>query len=251
MRYPLGPSLSLALHLGEMFGTGSALLIKEVWDRYLGLDRFDRRLARLTERGILEPEPMPEPGLERALRLSRYGRDVASGGRYPPLRWGREWDWLWRAGAFDIPELQASVRKKLRRTLAAAGFGHLQHSVWITPDPVEELRRSIEDLKSEARNLTFMLMRPDAGETDADLVAAAWNFDKYNRGYDLYLEVLRNRPRLYESHAWPKWLQVEWKAWTHAVGPDPLLPAVLLPPGYRGRIAWEERCEVFRSLLLR
>ena len=39
---------------------------------------------------------------------------------------------------FDVPIGQNTHRERLRRYLRDKGFGYLQNSVWITPDPLEE-----------------------------------------------------------------------------------------------------------------
>jgi DNA-binding transcriptional regulator PaaX len=37
---------------------------------------------------------------------------------------------------FDVPTGQNAQRERLRRCLRDKGFGYLQNSVWISPDPL-------------------------------------------------------------------------------------------------------------------
>jgi len=249
MHTPIGPSLALALGAADALGTAAATVLKMAWDRYLDSGRFDRRFRRLVEKGLVELAAVS--GTERIFRLTEIGREAAAGGRDPDARWARPWDGLWRLAVFDVPEIHASRRKRLRRILAAADFGHLQDSAWLSPDTADELRARLRGVASEVETLTFLESRPCSGESDADLVQGAWNFARINRRYEHYLEVLRNRPRWYEAKAWPAWLRVEWNAWRHAVRADPLLPAPLLPSDYRGRAAWAERCAFLKSVVNR
>lgn len=51
----------------------------------------------------------------------------------------RRWDGKWRMLVFDIPNHRKGLRDKVRRTLVAIGFVHLQHSVWVYPYPCDDL----------------------------------------------------------------------------------------------------------------
>jgi DNA-binding transcriptional regulator PaaX len=128
-------------------------------------------------------------------------------------------------------------------------FGYLQHSVWLSPDSVDALRNAMQAAEVDVGTLSFMEARPCGGESDADLVAGAWDFNQINRGYELYLEVLASQPSRKTSTAWRKWFDVECRAWYRAVVRDPLLPESLLPKGYRGQEAWDRRIASFRKLI--
>jgi hypothetical protein len=58
------------------------------------------------------------------------------GGRDPEAQWARPWDGQWRLVLFDVPTGQNAQRERLRRYLRDKGFGYLQNSVWISPDPL-------------------------------------------------------------------------------------------------------------------
>ncbi|HYC70388.1 MAG TPA: hypothetical protein VEB66_04215 [Opitutaceae bacterium] len=241
--------MSLALGAAGAVGYALAAGLKLLWDEYCATGRFARKLARLERQGLITVKAVPNLG--RVVELTELGRNEAAGGRDPETRWSRPWDGRWWVAAFDVPEFDRRLRSRLRTSLRGAGFGHFQDSVWISPDPPEQIRQRLAGLAIDARSLSFLEAKPGIGETDADLVKGSWDFDRINQYYRDYLEVLRNRPRWYERRAWVEWLKVEWRAWTRAVRADPLLPRPLLPAGYVGCDAWAERCEVLRALLAR
>jgi phenylacetic acid degradation operon negative regulatory protein len=246
MQVPIGPSLSLALAAANASGEIIAAGLKLLWDEFFDSGRFDRKLARLERRGILKRRD--DPILGRIIELTELGRRLAAGGRDPAQCLGREWDGRWWIVVFDVPELQRRLRDRLRRSLRELGFGHLQDSVWVSPDPPEYLRQQLNGIYPDARNLSFLEIRLPPGESSARFVRALWDFERINQRYRDYLQILRNRPRWYETAARVRWLRAEWRAWNRAVSLDPLLPAPLLPPGYLGGVAWAERCAVLRSL---
>jgi len=206
-----------------------------------------QQLAALEKAAFLERQG--ERPLDRVHRLTEAGRLVALGGCDPVTRWKRRWDGQWRMILFDIPQAKASERTRLRRSLAARGFGYLQNSVWITPDPLTGERDSLSAAEVDVESLLLLEARPCAGESDAEIVAGAWNFDAINAAYDRHataLESLPTQPLRDEAVArrLHRWLREERLAWMDVTGLDPFLPAVLHPPGYRGPKAWKRRLEV-------
>ena len=188
----------------------------------------------------------------RLLRLTEAGRLQALGGRDPETCWRRRWDGRWRLVLFDVPEARRSARNKLRRYLQDRGFGYLQNSVWITPDPMTEQRALLADGPADVESLILLEARPCAGESDAQIVAGAWDFARINRRYEKHQEILTRRPHgLMKSEASAKafhrWLREEREAWMAADWHDPLLPDSLLPDGYAGRQAWQARLVVMRE----
>ena len=189
---------------------------------------------------------------DRVYRLTSEGRLHALGGRDPEARWSRIWDGSWRLVLFDVPITHSRERIQLWRQLRRKQFGYLQNSVWITPDPLEKERQLLRGSEINVESLILMEARPCARESDAQIVAAAWDFKRINRLYNEYLEVLRERPtRALHNDAAAKtmlrWAQAERAAWLKAVGSDPLLPEKLLPSGYQGKKAWRKRIGVLRQ----
>lgn len=239
-------------------------LLRPSWRNVLGPD-FDawawrkgltRRLAQLEQQQLLERHPVDAPTTERIVRLTEAGRIAALGGRDPVARWARAWDGRWRILLFDLPGDAAALRTKLHRLLRDRHFGYLQDSVWLTPDPVEDVRAAIGRTAAEPESLIVFEGRPITGEPDTALVAGAWDFGEINRRYDRHLDVLHTAPRNLPAGSGGRerlrgWALRELAAWKEAVEIDPLLPLALLPADYRGRAAWSTRCETLASLARR
>jgi len=111
----------------------------------------------------------------------------ALGGRDPEAWWSRDWDGLWRLILIDIPVKQNNRRDKLRRSLRDKGFGHLQKSVWITPDPLRERWEGMLGGKVDVTLLSQLEARRCGGQSDAEIVSAAWDFKTINYFYAIEL----------------------------------------------------------------
>jgi len=208
-----------------------------------------RQVATLERNQLLERDPNALG--DRLYRLTEKGRLHALGGRDPEIQWSRRWDGQWRLVLFDVPMEQHVHRGRLRRYLRARGFGYLQGSVWITPDPVYGEREILAGGKTNVESLLLLEARPCAGESDAEIVAGAWDFEAINRRYARQLKLLAQRPdQPLHNHAAAKalqrWAAEERAAWHAAVESDPLLPRRLLPPDYLGCRAWQQRIQLLR-----
>ena len=208
-----------------------------------------RQAAALEEQGLVEHKATTT---DRLYRLTWRGRLHALGGRDPQMRWSRKWDGRWRLVVFDIPATQNSHRARLRRYLHDHGFGYLQKSVWITPDSLEAERRILGGGKINVKSLILMEARPCSGESDLEIVAAAWDFKSINHRYTRHLKILGARPGgglVTEAAAKTLrcWATAEREAWLDAVMHDPLLPERLLPPEYLGQRVWRLRIKMFQE----
>jgi phenylacetic acid degradation operon negative regulatory protein len=211
---------------------------------------FQRQLDILEKKKFLESRT--EDGIGRVHQLTEAGRLRALGGRDPKLAWRRRWDKQWRLVIFDIPQKQSSARVRLRRSLGRLGFGYLQNSVWVTPDPLEPLVDKLKRDQINVKSLFLFQGRPCGGESDLDIARGAWNFDAINDAYQLHDKVMKQHPSLTRSdqgaaRCWQEWFAHEREAWQHAMDIDPLLPADAQPPGYRGNSAWQERLKILRG----
>jgi len=207
---------------------------------------FQRQLQRLEKTKFVESKVAALD--QRVYRLTEAGRLHALGGRDPALLWKQRWDGLWRMVLFDVPVAQGRARNHLRDYLRSRGFGYLQNSVWITPHPLTEERQVLARATINVESLLFLEARPAAGESDAEIVAGAWDFDRINRSYERHLQVLSRFPRGSSGDpkaatAMRRWAAEEREAWLHAVSRDPLLPECLLPRGYLGQQAWRARLQ--------
>lgn len=207
-------------------------------------NRLGRRLAELERQKLVERRPGSAGG--RIVRLTREGVWRALGGRDPATQWGRSWDGRWRMVLFDLPAEQSKLRQQLRRVLHVNHFGYLQDSVWITPDSVLAVRANLRDTKVDPAAVLVMEGRPAAGESDAEIVQAAWNFPEINRRYEQYLRLVRGAPP--GASGFRAWALRENELWKKAVQFDPLLPTALLPKVYAGLDAFETRKRILGIL---
>jgi DNA-binding transcriptional regulator PaaX len=213
-------------------------------------DRLLRQLRYLEQRALLRQE---QRAGQWVLRLTELGRLAALGGRDPEARWNRPWDGRWRMVLFDLPTSQQLVRQKLLRWFRQNGFGYLQNSVWIHPDPLGELSRALDKYRDDVETLTIMEARCCAGYSNDAIVRSAWDFDEINQRYQAYLDRFGKHAarlvggRLGFAEA-SQWLRCERIAWAHAFSVDPLLPRALLPQGYRGVAAWQARRRLLRAV---
>lgn len=215
----------------------------ETWAYRSGLSR---QLAELEHRQFLESNPSSDSksSMDRPIRLTETGLIHVLGGRNPESRWARVWDRRWRLVLFDLPLKEKHARDRLRSSLRQQGFGYLQDSVWISPDPP-----AMDKQLATKANLEFLIImeaRPCGGETDQQIVSAAWKFDRINSRYENYLNVLKARPEAplrdeVAARQFRKWAADERASWLAAVSADPLLPKALLPKDYLGCIAWQHR----------
>lgn len=216
--------------------------ITEGYEGWASRNGLLQQASRLEKRGLLERRPNHASG-ERIFRLSEAGRVHALGGRDPEARWSRTWDGHWRIILFDVPIQQNSRRERIRRHLRARGFGCLQRSVWTTPDPLDDAQKTLAGGPVKVEELLILEARPTGGQTDQDIAAGAWDFDRINRQYELYQQVAESFPDapLNDQPALRKlrqWARNEQAAWIAAVTADPLLPERLLPANYVGKQAW-------------
>ena len=219
----------------------------EGWAYRKGLSR---QAEWLEKQHLLESPPNATG--DRLYRLTQEGRLQALGGRDPQSHWSRAWDGRWRLAVFDVPMANNSHRARLRRYLRGQGFGCLQGSLWIAPDLSEEERQVLLGGEVNVKSLILLEARPCAGESDAEIVAGAWDFAGINQRYARHLEILGERPdgplgNQTAAKALLRWANEERAAWLAAVTPDPLLPERILPADYLGRRSWARRMEVLRE----
>jgi phenylacetic acid degradation operon negative regulatory protein len=209
-----------------------------------------RRIRYLEAQKLLARE---KHGAEWVWRLTSEGSLKAGGGFNPEIRWERPWDGWWRQLVFDLPVGQQRARVQLIRWLRQQRFGYLQDSVWITPDPVEEVSAAVERFRDDAESFTILECRCAKGFANASLVAGAWPFGQIQRAYEVYREFASqalkrlDQPALHPRELFAL-LREERRQWLAAVHLDPLLPRSLWPAKYEGARVWQIRCGLLRKL---
>ena len=219
----------------------------EAWAYRNGLLRQIQRLER--KHWIEKRSGAPS---DRLYRLTAQGRLFVLGGRDPEQRWRRHWDGQWRIVLFDVPLRKNTQRRRLWHYLRDKGFGYLQNSVWVTPHPLEGERQVLRGGKINVESLILLQGRPCAGESDDEIVAGAWDFERIKYGYAQHLKILKQRPTGVvrsetTAKALQRWAATEREAWLSAVSKDPLLPRRILPTDYLGKRAWGRRKEVLQD----
>lgn len=242
--------LNLLLWSADMLMRPTFRNLTDSYESWAYRNRLQRQVATLEKQQLVEGNPASPD--DRAYRLTCQGRLHALGGRDPQAQWSRAWDGRWRIVLFDVPTAQNSHRARLRRYLRDQGCGCLQNSVWVTPDSMEEGRHALVGGKINVESLIMLEARPCAGESDAEIVAGAWDFECINRRYARHLKILEERPRgtlgnEAAAKSLLRWAAVEREAWLDAVTKDPLLPERILPVDYLGKQAWQQRIEVLQA----
>jgi len=222
----------------------------EAWEQR---NIMPRQLRRMEQRQLLARERRGEQWVHQ---LTELGRLAALGGRDVPARWARRWDGRWRQLLFDLPVSHKSARIRLWRWLRDNGFGYLQQSVWIHPDPVAKVTEALRGFRDDVESLIIMEAICCADYSNEAVVNGAWDFTELNNRYTAHLATVslssRAKERLAASpESLGGWLRRERLAWRHALDMDPLLPRELWPKGYAGERAWQTRLQAFQSLAQR
>lgn len=213
--------------------------VNDSFEAWAWRNRLGRRVAELQKQQLLERAP--EYLAHAFVRLTNAGRLAALGGRDPDEQWRRPWDGQWRMVLFDIPVREHALHLRLWRNLRRQGFGFLQNSLWITPDPIDRERLAQSSAIPSVELIIVMQGRPAGGESDAAVVQGAWDFDAVNEGYRRCQAWLKQAPAAGAGFDTLRdWARAERAAWMHAVHQDPFLPASLLPRGYLGQRTWEQ-----------
>jgi phenylacetic acid degradation operon negative regulatory protein len=250
MRVKTEEFLNLLLWTADMLFRPTFRNLTDSYEGWAYRNGLLKQITRLEHQRMLERnDQVPD---DRLYRLTEQGRIRALGGRDPEVQWSRRWDGHWRLVVFDVPDGQNARRERLRRYLRSQRFGCLQNSVWITPDTMENERQTLIGGKINVESLILLDARPCAGESDAEIVAGAWDFARINSRYSRHLKILRDPPTgVVRNNATARtllrWLAAEREAWLEAVTHDPLLPARILPSFYLGQKAWKQRVEVLRE----
>ena len=202
-----------------------------------------RQIQRLQAGSYLEMDRDEATG-RRVIRLTEKGLAAGKAGRDPDQRWERPWDGKWRMVLFDLPETERRMRDQLRLNLVGSGFGCMQRSVWITPDPMPDLAAHLRAMAVNAAGLVILEAAPYGGESAADMVQAAWDFKRINFAWDSlgsHLKVVPDRSETGQRQAFESWSAKERELLKDCLRVDPLLPSPLLPPDYRGKAVWSQR----------
>src|ERR1043166_329408 len=228
--------LILMLYGVDLLSSRSTRKWNQSYEGWLYENGFLRRVHYLEKQKFLLREGKRGDWI---VKLTQAGRQLALGGRDAEALWQRGWDGWWRQIAFDLPLAQHRTRSTLIRWLRRNGFGYLQDSVWISPNPVTEVSSSLKSVRDDAESFTILECRVAPGFNNSSLVSGAWPFKKINNAYVVYqrfadsVERRLRRERLHPRELFDL-LRSERKTWAAAFDLDPLLPMPLWPKNYEG-----------------
>ena len=209
-----------------------------------------RQIQRLEAQAYIESRRDGQIG-PRIIRLTQKGLEAGQVGNDPEQRWHRSWDGKWRVILFDMPEEEREARRNLRRKLHASGFGCMQRSAWISPDPLDELAVKLRPMAVNAANLVLLDATPCGGELSTDLVCAAWDFKHINAAWENLEHHLAAPPDTSQPAANEKvfrWVAKERNLLQSCYRLDPFLPKELLPTPYQGIRVWKKRRQILGKL---
>ena len=144
-------------------------------------------LARSAAAGWLSSE---RSGRETRWHLTRQTRDVLATGTERIYSFGRgkaSWSGEWLLLFVDFPDSNRKLRQRLRTRLAWAGFGFLNQSLWISPNPSREGEAAevLDNLGLTRHATSFRAAAGSIGDMDG-LVRRAWDLDaiaEQHRGF--------------------------------------------------------------------
>ena len=209
-----------------------------------------RQIQRLEAQAFIEARRDPESG-KRVIRLTDKGLAAGQVGGDPVPRWQRPWDGKWRVILFDVPETERQTRRKLRKQLLASGFGCMQRSAWISPDPLDDLAVKLRPLAVDVANLVLLDAVPCGGESPAQVVRAAWDFKRIAEAWnqlDAHLDAAPTCAEAVSRLQLVRWATKERLLLQRCFYQDPLLPSALLPSAYPGMTIWNRRRYRLRQL---
>ena len=210
---------------------------------------WQQALWRAGQRGLLQRH---QKARDVIYALTAMGRQAVQQVGNPTAGWGFKWDGQWRLFLFDLPAHEHQLRQMLWRWLREHRFWYLQDSVWVRPEPVEDLVKTLEWFRENPEHFVLLEARRITGVSPEALVAGAWDFGKVNERYKHYLEqVKRAQKQLLSPLADSNPLALlsdERRDYERSLEIDPLLPRVLLPQSYLGYRAFDAHQEFTRGV---
>lgn len=205
----------------------------------LGLNEKNMRqaIARVADQDVIESK---RHGRRTRWTLTAGGRELLGAGASRIYRFGTtsiDWDGEWLVAHCPIPEAQRSVRHQFRSRLAFEGFGELAPSLAISPhvDREPALRQILDQL--DLLNESIVLhSRTGSIESDADLVARAWDVEALAASYDAFRRGFQHQVPASPEACFGSTVELV-DAWRRFPFTDPELPTELLPTRWAGAAA--------------
>jgi phenylacetic acid degradation operon negative regulatory protein len=221
--------------------------LEQGFESWAYANRLLDRVHELEAAGFLERNPRSDPA-KSCLRLTDAAldrsRSMAQRFRAQKRKWNRTWHLL----LFDLPATERSLRKSMHRALRQQGFGLLQGSVWIHPQPNRAFLREMNRQQDRPRDLILLESTSKGRNADRLLVQDAWNWQDIEQKTDIYRQHLRAVPSVPDTAELLAWAHRDARLWGRVLQADPLLPRCLWPDGYQGHDVFRQRMQILRRV---
>jgi DNA-binding transcriptional regulator PaaX len=217
----------------------------ESWAERNGLRMVESRLRRS---GRITREQSDQGWITR---LTDAAVAAAAAPPDPESRWARPWDGTWTVLSYDMATRLDGTRTRLNRTLRdTLRLGHLQGSVWISPEPLQDLEKTIHSFGNIIQR--FFLIRGGfmGGPSPEDIVAQAWPLKEISTCYDDWTVSVRRLEKAIlaadpaDTKSFDRVMTAlgeQESLWNECLRRDPLLPRRLCPADYPGFAALKQR----------
>lgn len=187
-------------------------------------------LRRLEKNGLISiAAPNPESKERWVPNLTTAGI-TATSELSPQAAWDTPWDEKWVLLTFDLPTHANKDRSQLRRWLQALRFGKLQGSVWVSPKPLLDIEKALDEIEVDPKSLVCMEGVFWSNASNDQYVEKAWPLDLVQAAYSDYLKFLDLKPQREKTlEKYLTWRSDEKRLWAAALEIDPLLPKKLWP----------------------
>ncbi|MFC9838028.1 PaaX family transcriptional regulator C-terminal domain-containing protein [Rhodococcus sp. NPDC127530] len=195
-------------------------------------------ISRMAQEGLLESERSGRRVrwslTERGATLLRDGADRI----YGFLREDRSWDGRWLVVNVAVPEVQRSLRHRLRTQLTWLGMGSPAPGLWVIPDADKEgaVLGVLEELGLRSNAFAWIGSWVPVEDVQS-LISAAWTLDELAAQYRDFTTWVAGMAPLTPAETFVAQVALvhEWRRFPFL---DPVLPASLLPSD------WPATCAV-------
>jgi len=208
---------------------------------------YYRAIGRLEREGLLRKTKRSR---DAYLRITSQGRQFLERSRSRRRETPPPWDRRWRLVIFDIPEKQRDLRRRLRRHLAAWGFGRVQRSVWISPHDYQDQILDVARRAGLTPCVFHLTVEKFSVPDNRRLAEAFWDIrglqDRYRSLMRTYARKMAPPPAKGHTAAMLHRRSLRNLEWDYLaiLSRDPQLPEDLLPANWAGAAArrFVERC---------
>ena len=139
---------------------------REATKRAVARYRAKKALERLRQHGYVDTTEDNDPHVT----LTTKGRELLLRAKLLKSKaiQASPWQGTWTLVLYDIPVSHSAYRYDLRSVLIHAGFRKLQHSVWISPYPCEELQNYVTEHAGLCRYVRVLTAHPLPGLNTID-----------------------------------------------------------------------------------